>query len=204
VNNSSSWTGYGNYVSQMVHVHRGDQINVTVTITDVYSTDVLYAWVDWNLDGDFDDPGENVYANNSSQSTYSFTINVPSDAAIGNTRLRIRLNDAGQDANTEPCGNTSYGEVEDYTIAVEDGITVLKEPVAETVKIYPNPAENILYIKAGNEYKYQILTISGKIIKEGVSTNELSKIKVKGLKSGIYIIKIIENQKSIIKKLIIK
>ncbi len=204
VNNSSSWTGYGDYTSQVVHTHRGDPVNVTVTIGDVYNTDVLYAWVDWNLDGDFDDTGENVYANNSSQNSYSFTINVPSDAAIGNLRLRIRLNDAGQNANTDPCGTTSYGEVEDYTIAVADGITELNEPKTETIKIYPNPVRSTLYVNIeSSDYNRIILyDISGKEVLSEKTHKGINRINVSHLEKGVYVLKVSGGQSAPIRKII--
>jgi hypothetical protein len=60
----------------------------------------LQAWVDWNGDGDFLDPGEQVATNlqdngsgddvTSGDGTITFDVNVPAGAYIGDTFSRFR------------------------------------------------------------------------------------------------------------------
>jgi hypothetical protein len=68
-------------------------------------------WVDWNHDYEFG-PDEQVGLTDGG-GPYILTIQPPLDAALGPTRMRIRV---GRD--TEPCDLYWYGEVEDYTLNV--------------------------------------------------------------------------------------
>ncbi|MFN7313456.1 MAG: BNR-repeat neuraminidase N-terminal domain-containing protein [Bacteroidota bacterium] len=83
------------------------------------------AWIDYNDDGDFNDPGEDLgsqtpaNAGANGQATINFT--VPCSALQGRLRLRIR---GGEDAplvGTQSCAASSsgYGEGEDYDVNIQ-------------------------------------------------------------------------------------
>ncbi|SNR77754.1 choice-of-anchor D domain-containing protein, partial [Dokdonia pacifica] len=126
-------TSYSDFTSQSTDVTIGNPYNLTTeiaTATDQGSfTFQTYAWIDWNGDADFDDPGEsydmgtatNVAGGGTTLSPRSITI--PSGAVIGTTRMRIssRIDDGNVPA---PCDadNGFFGEVEDYTINIMSGI----------------------------------------------------------------------------------
>jgi len=117
IDNSSSCDNYADYTNMSTLVNMGESYDITVTNGNVYSTDDLGVWIDWNQDHDFDDAGENVVCEggNGGQGTYSITI--PSNAIPGETRMRIRIKYSGSDCG-DPCGSTTYGEVEDYSVYV--------------------------------------------------------------------------------------
>ncbi|OQX79606.1 MAG: hypothetical protein B6D61_03255, partial [Bacteroidetes bacterium 4484_249] len=117
ISNASSCDGYADYTSMSTLVNMGETYDITVTNGTVYSSDDLGVWIDWNQDEDFDDAGENVVceSGNGGQGTYPIT--VPSTATSGETRMRIRIKYSGSDCG-DPCGTTSYGEVEDYSVYV--------------------------------------------------------------------------------------
>ncbi len=80
----------------------------------------LEAWIDWNGDGDFDDPGEMVVnindENNIGTFPTSVTIAVPTDATTGQALgVRFRLSNTD---NMTPTGQITSGEVEDYIIGI--------------------------------------------------------------------------------------
>ncbi|MFZ4059411.1 MAG: GEVED domain-containing protein, partial [Ferruginibacter sp.] len=77
-------------------------------------------------DGDFTDADENVYASIGTFITPHITsgFTPPAGALLGNTRMRIRLHDAGIGPNATPCGNSDYGEVEDYSVNVISNVCV--------------------------------------------------------------------------------
>ncbi|MFU8844088.1 MAG: GEVED domain-containing protein [Bacteroidales bacterium] len=117
INNSSSCSQYGDYTNLSTTVNLGETYDLTVVNGNVYTADDLGVWIDWNQDGDFDDPGENVVCGIDNGGQGTFAITVPADALPGSTRMRIRLKWSGSDCGS-PCGTTTYGEVEDYTINV--------------------------------------------------------------------------------------
>lgn len=116
IDNSSACEGYGDFTDQIAILQLGVGYPITITIGNSYSSDYGGVWIDWNQDWDFTDPGEqialDVYNGNG---PYTGTITVPDGAAAGQTRMRVRLSYASAPG---PCGTTSYGEAEDYTVNV--------------------------------------------------------------------------------------
>lgn len=80
---------------------------------------------------------------------------------------------------------------------------------ADTIKIYPNPADDLLNInslseKIGNA-SLKIYDLNGRLLKhKQANFNELQQIDVSQLQSGIYLLKIENSKVNISKKLIIK
>ncbi|MCB9245266.1 MAG: DUF5011 domain-containing protein [Flavobacteriales bacterium] len=89
-------------------------------------------WIDWNIDGDFDDAGElvgNESAANTAMKTFDFTVPDLKNAFEGVTRMRIGTS-YSNDAN-EPCGANSgvnnanrIGEFEDYALRLSNDFTM--------------------------------------------------------------------------------
>jgi hypothetical protein len=98
-------------------VDAGQSYNFSYTIGNYYSTDDIGVWIDWNQNDIFTDPGENVICAYSVPSAGNYTILVPEDAPDGATRMRVRIKYYNNNCGS-PCGTTTYGEVEDYTIVV--------------------------------------------------------------------------------------
>jgi large repetitive protein len=76
----------------------------------------LNAWVDWNRNGVFGDPGEQIATNQNIATGGSATLTptVPAGALPGTTYARFRC----ASASTGPTGPTADGEVEDYAISI--------------------------------------------------------------------------------------
>ena len=111
-------TNYGDYTALSTDLTQG-AVGVSITITNgnSYSSDDLGIWIDWNQDGDFDDAGENVVCTIDDGADGTYTFDVPAGATLGSTTMRIRIKWSGSDCGS-PCGTTTYGEVEDYTVNV--------------------------------------------------------------------------------------
>lgn len=83
------------------------------------------AFIDWNQNGNWDDPGERYVIGSITNSTgtdglqATGTISVPANAALGTTTMRVikNFNTPVDDA----CSGISWGQGEDYTILVEEG-----------------------------------------------------------------------------------
>ena len=125
--------GYQDYTSQVSTMQIGRNDSVKISVTNPYRTDQILIWIDWNQDNDFADAGENVYSSRVSPFTSphtSLNFSPPVGATIGTTRMRIRLHDSADRPNTTPCGNSGWGEVEDYGINV---IAACIPPVAPAI-----------------------------------------------------------------------
>ncbi len=77
---------------------------------------LLSAWIDWNQDGDWNDPGERIFTDEPVQpAVVKRIITVPGDAVVGQTYARFRVSSVG---NLAPTGYAQDGEVEDYVVTI--------------------------------------------------------------------------------------
>ncbi|MEA3496588.1 MAG: DUF5011 domain-containing protein, partial [Bacteroidota bacterium] len=138
-----------NNTSQIGATEYSDYVNTSGTNLDLKGTYTLTverntahnsmnrkAWIDWNIDGDFDDAGETIgYESDANSLQWNKTFQVPSTATKGATRMRIATSLGNMSNNA--CGINMFGEYEDYRIIVrKDGtppeITIIGQ---ETVTI---------------------------------------------------------------------
>jgi hypothetical protein len=109
--------GYSNYTSLVTNVVQGMTYPLQVTEESYYGYDgYTFAWIDWNQDGVFNTTTEQYYLGDLYFATGSVNVTVPTNAAIGPTRMRVRTQ-AYFNGNPPPCGSI-YGETEDYTVNV--------------------------------------------------------------------------------------
>ncbi len=123
-NNNSLCNGtapnYTTYFSNMtVSQVVGQSFNISVQAGPTYGQG-FRIWVDWNQNGSFGDPGENVWnSGTSSLNVYTGTITIPPTALPGLTRMRVMCQYVTVPAATDYClTNITYGEVEDYNVLV--------------------------------------------------------------------------------------
>lgn len=116
INNTSACDGYGDYTAVSTILEPGGTYPMQVTIGNAYSSDQTAAWIDFDQSLSFDPDELVLYGTGTGPISGSFV--VPSDALIGETRMRVRLT-WNEDATTLPCGATTYGEAEDYTIDIQ-------------------------------------------------------------------------------------
>ena len=110
--------GYEDYTAQATTVQIGSSYNISINRSAWFTRDSLLIWIDWNRDGDFGEAGENIYSSTASYSSYSTNFIPPPGSYIGTTRMRLRSLYNAYSPNPAPCGNSYYGEVEDYSIIV--------------------------------------------------------------------------------------
>jgi len=93
----------------------GSTASLTVTASQAGKLD---GWVDFNMDGDWDDTGEKLWSTSLDllAGANSLSFSVPSDASTTSvTFARFRLSSTG---GLTPTGSAPDGEVEDYRVAV--------------------------------------------------------------------------------------
>ncbi|MBP6871325.1 MAG: carboxypeptidase regulatory-like domain-containing protein [Bacteroidales bacterium] len=143
INQSSACSGYANYTNVSTEVEADETYQMKVTVGNLWSGDIVGVWVDWDQDEEFD---EALVQLTGSGNLYTGNITVPEDAEGGPTRMRVRLQYYG---TLQPCGTTSYGEVEDYTVIVESGFIIAVEPNFGTIASGESQVVAITYSAEG-------------------------------------------------------
>ena len=140
-NASTSTAGYENFTALAAPtVIKGQTLPITVALSGGFSTDEVRVWIDFNQDGDFTDAGEAVYVSNPGVGPHTGTITIAAGALTGNTRMRIRMQDSdplfGAPNNATPCGNSGFGQVEDYTINIQPCVqgAITTNPVNRSIQ----------------------------------------------------------------------
>jgi hypothetical protein len=128
INNSSASTaGYENFTAVSTNITIGNSYSLSCTISNSYTSDEVIAWIDYNQDLDFNDPGEEVFNSPTGVGPHIGLITIPCSAPTGATRMRVRMQDSlsypGFPANSTSCGNSGYGQVEDYTVNIVAPVT---------------------------------------------------------------------------------
>jgi len=128
----------------------------------------------------------------SSQTTQSTTVNFSLDPSWvkNNCKLVVFLQDATSDevvqAEMIDLSSVSVNETKQLNVAV-----------------YPNPAQNTLYINADNASSYKIYNILGAEQKSGLLNKNFNTVDISNLESGVYFINV-SNGKSVTKVKFVK
>lgn len=115
--NNSGSAGYSDFTSRIIQLTAGQSHSIRLTpgfLSTAYN-ERWRIWIDFNADGDFTDPGEQVFDSGTARKTaVTGAIEIPAGAQ-GETRLRVAMR---YNAAPAACGAFNYGEVEDYTIVI--------------------------------------------------------------------------------------
>jgi hypothetical protein len=115
INQSSGWAGYNDYTALSTDLVRGLSMPITVTIGPLsYSAEITGVWVDFDHNSVFD---ESEFTALTGSSIATGFISVPPTALPGPTTMRVRTQYGG---TLSPCGESNFGEVEDYTVNIKD------------------------------------------------------------------------------------
>lgn len=152
INNTSSATVTGaialeDYLSITGNVQQAGAYTITVEGNSDGNYQNFYrVFFDWNKDNDFEDAGEMyeigviINSTGTDGKTASTTINVPGNASLGSTRMRVIKKYGTQNPLTSPCnpaGTENYGQAEDYTINVAAGNSCNGTPTGGTATANP-------------------------------------------------------------------
>jgi PKD repeat protein len=150
-NNIQGYNDYTNVSSLSANLDYGS----TYTISTSRNTNVnpmsRKVWIDWNIDGDFDDANEEV-ASEATATTASFTANftVPNNIIAFEGKTRMRIGTSYSTDPNKPCGASSgiananrIGEFEDYRVFITND----NKPPVLTLN-----NDDTLYLEVGSTY----------------------------------------------------
>ena len=201
INNSSTATvGYEDFTAVSGAVTAGSTYPFSATFSGTsYSSDQVMVWIDFNNDKDFNDAGEQVLITPTKVSPWTGDIVIPADVAAGTVRMRVRLHDSSLGGNLTPCGTSTYGQVEDYTLNIST--LGVNDTVKNAVKVYPNPVVDILNIDSPSKVKsIRVFDVTGRTVSTHVLNAEKSQVNLSGLASGVYMVSIqMENETKTVK-----
>lgn len=197
INNSSSTNStYDDFTANSTDVQPNSSYTITIT---PYTTSRKYkegyaVFIDFNGDKDFDDAGETVFTSSPTNATFvSGLISIPSNATIGNTRMRVSMKYNGI---PKACETFSGGQVEDYSVNITAVAGIISEKTitnssndSSYLTLYPNPVKEIVTITIldNKEGEYKIYNNVGYEVQNGRTSG--GEINVNTLKNGIYILK---------------
>jgi len=170
-NNSSSTAGYENFggVSTTVYLFpTTSTLPFSTTISSFVPTDEVKIFIDFNHNGDFNDPGETVFtsAGPLASGTVTGNIAIPALSSLvlpGRTRLRVRLHDTGSGPNSTSCNSSATGQVEDYTIDIQQclALNIVAQPPNTAICNAGNGSIAINTTGTNLTYQWQISTNGG-------------------------------------------
>lgn len=204
-NNSTAVDAHENFINKIATVTRGTSYPLTlggagVGVANRFNFTVF---IDWNQNGSFADAGEayfvtSDFAGGSAATGATITSNknitIPTNAALGNTRMRVKyqFNSSTTSVRAElsdPCSDVNQGQVEDYTIKVQTSSLATSEAgmnKGADISIYPNPFKDILKISDIKGVKTITVTdVSGRQLKTLQASHE---INLSDLGTGLYLI----------------
>jgi len=216
--NTGKPSGYSDYTAMSTSLNRDSSYDLTVNANSDGNYQIItYAWIDWNQNCSFDDPGEqydlgqSADINNLPTANSPLSITVPVGADLGNTTMRITTKYTDPNANQFPtsCEMNHDAEVEDYTINVLAQLGV-EENAFESFSMYPNPANNEVTIElsTNQDVNITIFDIRGReVFTNGYANNSTlfnRTISLDAMTTGLYLVQITSGDKKTTKKLIIE
>lgn len=196
--------GYGDFTSKIATVSQGstNQLIISAGFASTAYTEFFTVWIDFNQNGTFESDEEVTTGSSNSAANRTADITIPASVKLGTTRMRVSMK---YNTKSTACENFSDGEVEDYTVNINAntinsvviaGIEPLGDEAISSLTVYPNPSADFIQVKlasSSNNMTYRIVNVIGGVVQSGrLST---SKLNVRNLNSGIYILEINDGQK---------
>ncbi len=160
-NQSGCSDAYVNYSGMQAPVlYRGlkDYSSYNINVLNGYHSndDQAGCWIDWNGDLQFDPQTEavNMTYDNGTH-TASGAVEVPLNSVLGeNIRMRLRLVYSWE--ALEPCGDTYYGETEDYSVYIVNAVPEVLSPIGYEVYSSDSPELNWSEIAGADSYNVYV------------------------------------------------
>ena len=204
---NSGYTDYTNLSTLTLNAQGTYSISLTPGFAGTSYYEYFKVWIDFNGNGNFDEPEELAYNQGTgSNTTTSGTITIPSNIATGSVKMRVGMSYVGlfnTGAQPTACGTYDYGEVEDYCVTLDPTVGISDLNSHESFIFYPNPAENLVSLSTPtNSKKFEVRAFdcNGKLV---LAARNTKSIDISNWNSGIYLFQVI-TEKELIQTKIIK
>lgn len=146
-------SGYEDFTAMSTTLYAGGSHQVTVQTGYDSPDEMASMWIDFDDDGTFA-AGEQIFADevvNPDDVDVIIPFNIPSGAAIGTHRLRIRAGDMAYAGNlNDPCDEHQYGTTHDYTVDIMPATSIIDPSITE--------AELVILTSPNNQYQISLVT----------------------------------------------
>lgn len=133
-------------------------LSVTIGTCGVIFGNTTKVYIDYNQNGLFTDPGENVYSPlvaATGAEVINTLITIPANATIGLTRMRVVQSGTSTIASVTPCGTYTWGETEDYLVNIAPAPTC-PQPTNLNVITADLTSAQLNWVPGGSETQWQI------------------------------------------------
>ena len=136
-----------------------------------------------------------------------FTVDIPNNALVGEHLMRVRT--AWWDDSDDPCAAIDYGETEDYTVKIVKTSNSTEELNGFEFEVL-NESNLIRVISSqtlNEDFSLELLNGNGQIVytKQFLAGNQLDDlIAVSNFASGIYYVKVSNEEKSSVKQFMVR
>lgn len=205
-NGTQNNNGYADFTYISGNITQGASVSGYLSSSNGGSvTEYFRVWIDFNIDGDFNDAGELVIDTSSNSIGWiSVKYTVPPSAKNGAARMRVSMRNGAPPLS---CGSYPKGETEDYTVVIIPPVSAMAATatanqiikLSTPLMIAPNPAKNIVYINhpfTNNKAVTVTITNAGgqKVLSAILTGNMLN---VGSLANGMYMMQVIQDGKII-------
>lgn len=177
-NSSSSLPSYTNFTGLQIEIERETTIILSVNVNTLGGTNYTKAWIDWNQNSEFEANESyelgSVTGGTNVNSGVVATIDVPVDAVLGSTIMRVRTKQSASSDYPLPCDSIENGEAEDYTVVVTENLSIGDfTPLKDNLIIATN--SNGIHFKVSEEsiQKIEIYDVSGRVVVSKNITDEI-------------------------------
>lgn len=198
--------------AMLIDIEKGVPTSITLTAAFSYWTWAQHwkVWIDFNRNNVFDEPNELVFSGlmpappagfNSGVLSGNFVI--PSSVAGGLTRMRVAMQ---RQVPPPSCGLFERGEVEDYTVRLsggnsvvggnEQGRTAANASIGSNqVTVFPNPATDQVQVRGLEQVQqWRLFSQTGVLVRaERPNTpaqHDLLTVPLTGLPFGVYLLEV--------------
>lgn len=215
--NDANGVGYSDFTFISTDLDRNTS-SYDLTVRSGFAPEEVAVWIDFNDNGVYE-ASENVFTGQITTANVdqTFTLTIPTNAALGTHSLRAKAIDAGGSGTgiDDPCGDVQWGETEDYTVNIIDQtIGVGDFNIADSQFRVISLDNNAFQVHLDTAFKFnqtpsvQVYNIVGQTVTTVAVDFEgngyRADLNLGNQASGIYLVTMTNNQFTKTKKVIVK